>query len=90
MKVHASGGWEYILYEILELRAQNSLAKCPSQFNQHRQNQLSWLADEFSALLDFHTKYILNSWSMQFDPAKVSLIDFAITFKILSAHCDYL
>ena len=39
-------------------------------------------------MLGFHTKYILNPWSMSFNPAKVSLMAFAVLFKIPSTHCD--
>ena len=39
-------------------------------------------------IIEFHTKYILNSWSMLFNPVKVSLMAFAVLFKILSTHCE--
>ena len=38
--------------------------------------------------IEFHAKYILNLWSIFFDPAKVSLKGFAILSKILSTHCE--
>ena len=38
-------------------------------------------------MLGFQTKYILNSWSMSFNPAKVLLMAFAVLSKILSMHC---
>ena len=66
----------------------------PSQFSQYRQHRLSCLAGEFyggpilcSQYVGLHKKYILNLWSINFNPGKVSLPAFAILFKILSAHC---
>ena len=52
---------EYILYEIIELRAWNPPPGQLSQFSQQGQHWLGCLAGGFYALnLGFHKKYILN------------------------------
>ena len=38
-------------------------------------------------MIGFYTKHIRNPWSTSFNPAKVSLMAFAVLFKILSTHC---
>ena len=40
-------------------------------------------ADKLVDSMPFHTKYILNIGGMNFNPGKVSLIDFAILSKII-------
>ena len=45
------------------------------------------MSDSMSFNLGFQTKYILNPWSMDINPVKVSFYVFVILSKNLSAHC---
>ena len=48
----------------------------------------AWQVDSMPFNLGFQRKHILNPWSIHFNPLKVLLNGFALSFKILSAHCE--